>query len=239
MDPLSIITLVYEFYDLNKRVPELNEQFESGEFKGDINHLFNLVLPKLTYSPKDAKQSLLRRFNLHDCLKFELCKEYYNTHYVIPQPPDKVGAIHIGDLVSSIMESESDLRKDLEDVFNDVNSDSNIIRLCKEFYTQYHRIPFAGERYKDKRLGYIIYKARHGRYGSAYLRSGIEKVFGKYCKQGKQLDVITKIKLFAEFYELKGRMPFSKEKYMGIPIGYHLRRAMEGKGNIKLSIDKS
>ena len=86
--------------------------------------------------------------------------------------------------------------------WNDDLSDEDKINLCKEFYTDFNRLPQRSEVYKDFKIGSFIDGLKHGT--NSQLKSQVEEIFHQKIKADKKTVKISdedKLNLCKEFFK--------------------------------------
>ena len=96
--------------------------------------------------------------------------------------------------------------------YNFIKNDNEKLKLCKEFYNEYNRLPKGNEIYKDFKIGYFIQSLMNGYHSN--LKEYVEIIFNT-----KLFDDDEKLELCKEFYNKYKRLPKSNEIYKDFKIG--------------------
>ena len=156
VDNINIkIELCKDFYNENKRLNENNI---------NKNVKFNKIIDETE--------------------KLELCKEFYTKYNRLPERNETYKDFKIGYFIESLKHCNSHLKEDVENIFNtkievnrkfNLKDDNEKLKLCKEFYNEYKRLPILREKYKDFNIGYFIYGLKQGK--NSHLKEEVENIF--------------------------------------------------------------
>ena len=125
---------------------------------------------------------IVKTFKLSD--KLNLCKEFYEAYQRLPKRNEVYKDFKIGKFIQSIKEScNSQLKQQVEEIFEqEINakkivklSDEDKLNLCKEFYTEFKRLPKICEVYKDFNIGKFIQNLKYGRHPQ--LKQQVKEIF--------------------------------------------------------------
>jgi len=252
IDDKEKIKLCQEFYKINNRLPkdkEIYKDFNIGSFIYGLKDGKNKYLKEQVeeiFNCKIEKQYIHN--NLFDEEKIKLCQEFYDEFKRLPTSKEIYKDWKIGNFIISLKIGQNKhLKNKIEEIFNEkiekkiiIISDEEKIKLCQDFYYDFHRLPSYNEKYKDWKIGSFISRLKFG--DNKSLKEIIEKIFN--CKIEKQyihnnLSDEEKIKLCQEFYEENKRIPKSEEQYKNWNIGKFIKGIRDGKNNyLKNQIEK-
>ena len=117
-------------------------------------------------------------------IKIELCKEFYNEYKRLPKRNETYKDFKIGYFIESLKHCNSHLKEDVENIFNtkievnrkfNLKDDNEKLKLCKEFYNEYKRLPILREKYKDFNIGSFMYCLKQGK--NSHLKEEVENIF--------------------------------------------------------------
>ena len=264
VDNINIkIELCKEFYNEYKRLPKRNEtykDFKIGYFIESLKHC-NSHLKEEVENIFNTKIEVDRKFNLKDDNeKLELCKEFYNEYKRLPILREKYKDFNIGSFMYCLKQGKnSHLKEEVENIFNtkievdrkfNLKDDNEKLKLCKEFYNEYKRLPILREKYKDFNIGSFI---DHLKYGfNSHLKEEVENIFNTKIEVNRKLnlkDDNEKLELCKEFYNEYKRLPILREKYKDFNIGSfidhlkygfnsHLKEEVENIFNTKIEVNR-
>ena len=184
-------------------------------------------------------ENIIKNMYYTDEEKIRICKEFYNENHRLPQFKETYKNYSIRYFIDDVKKKKYErIRKQLEEIFNcslnpnikNILSDEEKIKLCEEFYNEFHRLPNSREIYKDFNIGYFIHHLKQGT--NNHLKNKIEQIF----KQDIKKEVITlsddeKISLCQEFYNNFNRLPKFREIYKDFKIGIFIANIKKGQNH--------
>ena len=193
-------------------------------------------------------------------IKIELCKEFYNEYKRLPKRNETYKDFKIGYFIESLKHCNSHLKEDVENIFNtkievnrkfNLKDDNEKLKLCKEFYNEYKRLPILREKYKDFNIGSFMYCLKQGK--NSHLKEEVENIFNTKIEVDRKFnlkDDNEKLELCKEFYNEYKRLPILREKYKDFNIGNfidhlkygfnsHLKEEVENIFNTKIEVTKN
>ena len=200
------LELCKQFYDEFNRLPKRNEKYNGwniGNFvdriknsnnNNKINDLKQIFKEHwIDGNSNDLKQIFEEHWNDNDIKdneyeqKLELCKQFYDEFNRLPKDKEQYNGFNIGKFISTIKSSKNkDKINDLKQIFKEHWIDGNIndysykqkLKLCQEFYNEFHRLPKRNEKYKDFNIGIFINTIK--RTNNENKLNDLEEIF--YCK---------------------------------------------------------
>ena len=189
-------------------------------------------------------------------IKIELCKEFYNEYKRLPKRNETYKDFKIGYFIESLKHCNSHLKEDVENIFNtkievnrkfNLKDDNEKLKLCKEFYNEYKRLPILREKYKDFNIGSFMYCLKQGK--NSHLKEEVENIFNTKIEVTKNISDNEKLELCKEFYNEYKRLPILREKYKDFNIGSfidnlkhgqnsHLKEEVENIFNTKIEVNR-
>ena len=159
--------------------------------------------------------------------KLELCKEFYDIYRRLPKCNEKFKEWNIGKFITHLKEGvNSHLKQQVEEIFEQEIiavkkiSDEEKLNLCKEFFSEFKRLPKQSEEFKGWNIGNFIMVLKKG-YNSQ-LKQQVEEIFNQEIKAVKKtvnLSNEDKLNLCKEFFKAYQRLPKSLEVYKDFNIG--------------------
>ena len=108
-------------------------------------------------------------------------------------------------------------------IYEDVYMTNNKLKLCKEFFKEYQRLPKDREVYKDFKIGKFITNLKQGQ--NSQLKPQVEEIFHQEINAVKKADKISdedKLNFCKKFYSEFKRLPKAKEVYKDFNIGHFI-----------------
>ena len=124
----------------------------------------------------------------------------------------KLSHIKINNYNNEVYIDKDNLIDNISPKYNFIKNDNEKLKLCKEFYNEYNRLPKGNEIYKDFKIGYFIQSLMNGYHSN--LKEDVEIIFNT-----KLFDDDEKLELCKEFYNKYKRLPKSNEIYKDFKIG--------------------
>ena len=230
----KIIDLCEEFYSEFNRLPKHFETYKDwniGFFISGLKKGSNKDLKPTIESIFNCKIEVSKPINKkshEECI--QLCKEFYSEFNRLPTSKETYKGWKIGSFISCLKHGyNKDLKPAIESIFNckiEVNnsivkkSHEEYIQLCKEFYSEFNRLPVKNEIFKGWNIGTFISGLKRGY--NKDLKPTIESIFN--CKIEVSKPIIKKsseeyIQLCNEFYNEFNRLPKRNETYKDWMIG--------------------
>ena len=225
------IKLCQEFYDEYHRLPtnrEIYKEFNIGSFiknlksgknkhlKEQINNIFNIIIEK--------------KERITDEEKIKLCQEFYDEYHRLPLYNEIYKEFNISSFINGLKNNHNNnIKKQIEDIFNinikksktlNLLSDEEKIKLCQEFYNEFHRLPIRNEEYKEFKIYSFISSLKNEH--NQNIKNKIEDIFKcNIIKNRNNIKISNdeKIKLCQEFYNEFHRLPTTREIYKNWKIG--------------------
>ncbi|MDD7132205.1 MAG: hypothetical protein PUH84_03705, partial [Firmicutes bacterium] len=183
------IKLCKEFYNENKRLPkqkEIYKNFNIGSFISGLKQGKNSHLKEEVENIFNTKIEFAKKLNLKDDNeKLKLCKDFYNENKRLPKQKEIYKNFKIGNFISGLKQGRnSHLKEEVENIFNtkiefakklNLKDDNEKLKLCKDFYNEYKRLPISTEKYKDFNIGSFIHHLKQGR--NSHLKEEVENIF--------------------------------------------------------------
>ena len=117
-------------------------------------------------------------------------------------------------------------------IYEDVYMTNNKLKLCKEFFKAYQRLPKAKEVYKDFNIGKFIQHLKEG--CNSQIKPQVEEIFEQEIKVDKKIVKLSdadKLDLCKEFYNEFKRLPKAKEVYKDFNIGVFVNNLKQSKNS--------
>ena len=181
--------------------------------------------------------------------KLELCREFYTDFNRLPQRSEVYKDFKIGNFITGLKSGHnSQLKSQVEEIFQqEINAkktvkkpDEDKINLCREFYTDFNRLPQRSEVYKDFNIGNFIDGLKHGT--NSQLKSQVEEIFEQKINVTKKIVNLSdedKLNLCKEFYEEFKKLPKSTQVYKNFNIGSFISSIKQGYNQqLKRQIEK-
>ena len=164
------LELCKQFYKEHKRLPKKEEKYKNqniGSFiyrtKGSKDENKIKDLERIFKIPLIVKKQI-KTYTYEEKLK--LTSEFYNLNHRMPRTREKYGEFGIEHFVSRIRRYNKDENKinDLKQIFKEHWIDGNVfdyqynkyLKLCKQFYDEFHRLPKQIEKYNGWNIGIFI-----------------------------------------------------------------------------------
>ena len=168
--------------------------------------------------------------------KIILCKEFYNEFHRLPKDKETYKDWNIAGFIKGLKKGyNKDLKSDIETIFNckiefnNKKSSEELIQLCKEFYSEFNRLPKKNEKYNNWNIGRFIHTLKYSK--NKDLKSTIEIIFNCKIKVSKKRNKKSSeelIQLCKEFYSEFNRLPKQKEIYKDWKIGEFIHTLKKG-----------
>ena len=229
------LKLCKEFYKEFKRLPKTTEvykNFNIGNFIQYLKYSTNLQLKSQVKEIFEQEIKAAKKISNEDKLK--LCKEFYKEFKRLPKQSEIFKDFNIGKFISSIKQGyNQQLKSYVEEIFEqEINakkiiklSDEDKLKLCKEFYKEFKRLPKFNETIKTFNIGSFINSIKQG-YNSL-LKQQIEEIFEQEINTTKISDE-DKLKLCKEFYSEFKTLPKSTQVYKNFNIGSFIQHLKQG-----------
>ena len=113
--------------------------------------------------------------------KLELCKEFYNIYRRLPKQSETFKYFNIGMFIARLKQGQNlQLKSQVEEIFEqEINakkiSDEDKLNICKEFYSEFKRLPKSTQVYKKFKIGNFITHLKQGY--NQQLKSQVEEIF--------------------------------------------------------------
>ena len=226
------LELCKEYYNEHKKLPQINlflKNFMIGEFIDSLKYGFNSHLKEEVENIFNINIESNMNILKDDNEKLELCKEFYTKYKRLPKSNETYKDFKIGYFIESLKHCNSHLKEDVENIFNtkievnrkfNLKDDNEKLKLCKEFYNEYKRLPILREKYKDFNIGSFIDNLKHGQ--NSHLKEEVENIFNTKIEVNRKLnlkDDNEKLELCKEFYNEYKRIPKQHEIYKDFKIG--------------------
>ena len=117
-------------------------------------------------------------------------------------------------------------------IYEDVYMTNNKLKLCKEFFKAYQRLPKAKEVYKDFNIGKFIQHLKEG--CNSQIKPQVEEIFEQEIKVDKKIVKLSdadKLDLCKEFYNEFKRLPKAKEVYKDFNSGVFVNNLKQSKNS--------
>ena len=114
-------------------------------------------------------------------------------------------------------------------IYEDVYMTNNKLKLCKEFFKAYQRLPKAKEVYKDFNIGKFIQHLKEG--CNSQIKPQVEEIFEQEIKVDKKIVKLSdadKLDLCKEFYNEFKRLPKWNETIKTFNIGSFINNIKQG-----------
>ena len=221
------IKLCQEFYNEFKRLPIKNEIYKNFNISAFIKSIKSGCYKQLKKIIEDIfKCNIIFKKNMSNEEKIKLCKEFYKEYKRLPTYKEIYKNWNIGLFISYLGKYKNNsIKKTIEEIFNTkinkkrevkIINNKDKIKLCKEYYDEFHKLPLYNEKYKDFYIGHFICNLRKGEYEE--IKEDIEKIFNiKINHQSYTIE--EKINFCKDFYNEFHRLPQSKEIYKNFKIG--------------------
>ena len=236
------LKLCQEFYDENHRIPTQKEKYKDwniGVFIGDVRFRKNKdQINDLKQIFKEQWIDVKDKVYKYDD-KLELCKQFYNEHHRLPTREEKYKDWKIGNFITNIKTRNKDKIKDLEEIFGEHWIDGDFIehqykhklKLCKQYYDEFHKLPTQKEKYKNWNIGNFITNIKTDK--NKDKTNDLKQIFGEHWITKKTIEVKytqnDKLKLCQEFYDKFHKLPTQDEKYKDWNIGIFICGIRSGK----------
>ena len=177
--------------------------------------------------------------------KLKLCKEFYKAYQRLPTQKEEFKGWKIGSFIQHLKEGvNSKLKQQVEEIFQrEIKAvkktvkltEQDKLNLCKEFYSEYERLPKSKEVYKDFNIGYFIDGIKQCQ--NSKLKPQVEEIFEREIKADKKTDTFVKISnedklnLCKEFYKEYQRLPKWNEVYKDFKVGKFIQHLKEGQNS--------
>jgi len=217
------IKLCQEFYDEFKRLPKSKEIYKNwkiGNFIFSLKKINNNSLKNKIENIFKCQLESKKQLSNEDIIK--LCENFYNKYHRLPKDKEIYNNFNIGSFIYHLkIGFRNNLKEKIEEIFNckieknkeiKLISDEDKIKLCEEFYNEFHRLPNNNEEYKGWKIRSFIQGLKSGQ--NNHLKEKIEEIFK--CKIEKERILLSdedKIKLCKKFYNEFNRLPKTNEIY--------------------------
>ena len=188
------LNLCKEFFKEYQRLSKHNEvykDFNIGCFinclKCGNNSLTNQQVAKIF----EQEIRAVKVVKLSDEDKLTLCKEFYKAYKRLPKRCEVYKNFKIGSFIQHIKHcNNSHLKPQVEEIFqqeiHDIRrtvkiSGEDKLNLCKEFFSEFKRLPTIREVYKNFKIGSFIQNLRYG--FNSQLKQQVEEIFHQEIKQ--------------------------------------------------------
>ena len=159
------------------------KDFNIGNFIDGLKHGTNSQLKSQVEEIFEQKINVTKKIvNLSDEDKLNLCKEFYEEFKKLPKSTQVYKNFNIGSFISSIKQGyNQQLKRQIEKIFNQEIkaakkiSDEDKIKLCKEFYEEFKKLPKSTQVYKNFKIGNFITHLKQGY--NQQLKSQVEEIF--------------------------------------------------------------
>ena len=165
--------------------------------------------------------------------KLELCREFYDIYRRLPKQREIFKDFNIGKFIDVIKQGHNQqLKSQVEEIFEQkINAakllpDADKLTLCKEFYSEFKRLPKSTQVYKNFNIGKFIDVIKHGH--NQQLKQEIETIFHQEINLNKRIRNEDKLTLCKEFYNEFKRLPKDKESYKDFNIGFFISHMKGG-----------
>ena len=159
--------------------------------------------------------------------KLKLCKEFFKAYQRLPKYNEKIKEWNIGNFINGLKQGKNlQLKQQIEKIFHqEINakkiikiSDENKLNLCREFYSEYQRLPKQSEIYKNFNIGSFVSTLK--RNTNSHLKQQVEEIFHQEINvNAKKISDENKLNLCREFYSEYQRLPKRNEVYKNFNIG--------------------
>ena len=188
------LALCKEFYNEFIRLPKAKEvykDFNIGGFITNLKNRQNSLLKPQVEEIFNQEINTVKQISNEDKLNF--CKEFYDEFNRLPKAKEVYKDFKIGKFIDCLKQGHNQhLKQQVEEIFNqEINavkktvkivklSDEDKINLCKEFYSEYQRLPTQKEVYKDFKIGKFITGLKQGY--NQRLKEQVEEIFNQEIK---------------------------------------------------------
>ena len=186
------LNLCKEFFKEYQRLPKHNEvykDFKIGKFIQHIKESCNSQLKPQVEEIFHQEIRAVKVVKISDEDKLTLCKEFYKAYQRLPKRCEVYKNFKIGSFIQHIKHcNNSQLKQQVEEIFyqeiHDIKrtvkiSGEDKLNLCKEFFSEFKRLPKITEVYKDFKIGEFIQNLRYG----SQLKQQVEEIFHQEIKQ--------------------------------------------------------
>ena len=185
LDDKEKIKLCKEFYEKNKRLPNSREEYKDFKIGYFIHHLKQGCNSHLKEQVEKIFKQYIKKeiITISDEDKIKLCQEFYNEKNRLPKFREVYKDFKIGIFIANIKKGQNNHLKDELNKIFDNKLNKNIIelnnkekiKLCKEFYDEFKRLPKNKDIYKDFKIGIFIKNMKKGQYKD--LKEEVYKIF--------------------------------------------------------------
>lgn len=228
---IIVVNICREFYDLYHRLPCNNETFKGvniGEFIKSIRRGKYPEIKEIVESIFNKKIKLYCKFTRSDDELINICKQFYNEFKRFPKSDEKYNGFCIGSFMDGLKRGRhNNIKHIIEEIFNipivvkrNIKrlQEVTIIDLCKQFYNEYHRLPYQKERYKNWNIGIFVQGLKYSK--NKYLKKKIEEIFQQaIVVRNRKVEDEEMLNKCREFYNEFHRLPTRVEIYKGWCIG--------------------
>lgn len=168
--------------------------------------------------------------------QLELCKEFYDIYRRLPKHRETFKDFNIGVFITHLKEGvNSHLKSQVETIFKqEINavkkiSDEDKLNLCKEFYSEFKRLPKSTQVYKNFNIGRFVNNIKQSQ--NLQLKSYIEEIFKQEINVTKKIIKLCdkdKLTLCKEFFNEFNKLPQHHEVYKDFNIGYFISHMKRG-----------
>ena len=165
--------------------------------------------------------------------QLELCKEFFNIYKRLPKYKEEYKEWKIGYFITNLKQGHYNpqIKQQVEEIFQQEITVKKVVKisvedklnLCKEFYSEFKRLPKQSEEFKDFQIGRFINSIKQGKISQ--LKPQVEEIFKQEIKAIKKTvtfvkrTVEDKLNLCKEFYNEFKRLPQQREMYKDFKIG--------------------
>ena len=215
--------------DLPMFLKNVNKQYTINNKHYYSKYKVNVINDTATVNIDDTIYNY-ERYIYEDVYKtsyqLELCREFYDIYRRLPKCNEVFKEWNIGKFISHLKEGQyKQLKSQVEEIFEqeiNVNkqiSDEYKLELCKEFHTEYQRLPTQKEEFKNFKIGNFITILKYSK--NFQLKQQIEEIFNQEINAKKIVKISDeeKLNLCKEFYKNYQKLPQSREIYKDFKIG--------------------
>lgn len=226
------ISLIEEFYQINKRLPFSREQYKGvniGRF------LTNIKAGIVKVSEEQMERLLILGLQLESReeqkeYKINLIETFYQINGRLPCAREQYKGVKIGRFLANIKVGKTRVTKEqmarlcAMGFRIETTLDKYEYKICliEEFYGINKRLPYLKEQYKGVKIGAFLVNIKAG---SAKIT---EEQMVRLCAMGFQMEIKAykreyTISLIEEFYQINERLPQAREEYKEVKIGRFLQ----------------
>ena len=243
------LELCKQFYDEFHRLPKYKEKY-NGKNIGSIVCVIKRTNNKDKINDlkqifkEDWIEGSIKEYKYKQNLK--LCEQYYNEFHKLPTAKEKYNGLDIWSFIHHIIKTRSkDKINDLKQIFKEDWIDGSIkeyeykqnLKLCEQYYNEFHKLPTQKEKYKDFNIGSFVGSIKQ--INNEYKLNDLKEIFKEHWIDKKNIELKytldDKLKLCRQFYDEFHKLPTAKEIYKEWKIGVFIMGVKYGKNKCCLN----